>query len=347
MIADDPRWDAELLDALRRQAAHEALDEPAATLDAQRRAADAAALAGDVDGVARTDCRDRWVLARGRRVLVRVHRPRTDAVLPALVYLHGGGWVFGSLDTCDRLMRELALAGDVAVVGVDYALSPEAVFPQAAEECAAVFRQVMAEAATWGLDPQRMVLGGDSAGGNLAFATALLLRDAQADPAPDGAPEGAPDGAPDRVTGGPPDGAATQAWRALRGVLAIYPVCDSAMDSASYAEFATGYGLDAADMAWFWARYIPDQATRAAPLASVGRAALHALPPVLILAAELDVLCGEGEAMAARLREAGVAVRHEVARGAWHGFLVHSPSAALSREALSQAGDWLRERCRP
>lgn len=331
MIADDPRWDAELLDALRRQAVDQALDEPAATLDAQRRAADAAALAGDVDGVARTNCCDRWVLARGRRVLVRVHRPRTDAVLPALVYLHGGGWVFGSLDTCDRLMRELALAGDVAVVGVDYALSPEAVFPQAAEECAAVFRQVMAEAATWGLDPQRMVLGGDSAGGNLAFATALLLRDARADPAPDGAPDGAP----------------PQVWRALRGVLAIYPVCDSAMDSASYAEFATGYGLDAADMAWFWARYIPDAATRAAPLASVGRAALHALPPVLILAAELDVLCGEGEAMAARLREAGVAVCYEVARGAWHGFLGHSPSAALSRKALSQAGDWLRERCRP
>jgi acetyl esterase len=339
MIADDPRWDAELLDALRRQV----MDEPAATLDAQRRAADAAALAGDVDGVAKTDSRDRWVLARGRRVQCRVHRPRPDAVLPALVFLHGGGWVFGSLDTHDRLMRELALAGDVAVVGVDYALSPEAVFPQAAEECAAVFRQVMAEAAAWGLDPRRIVLGGDSAGGNLAFATALLLRDALSDPAPGGPPDGAPDG----PLHGAPDGVADPAWQALRGVLAIYPVCDSAMDSASYTEFATGYGLDAPDMAWFWERYVPDAATRATPLASVGRAALHALPPVLIQAAELDVLCGEGEAMAARLREAGVAVRHEVAPGAPHGFLAHSPSSARSREALAQAGEWLRERCRP
>lgn len=317
MIADDPRWDAELLDALRRQAA----DEPAGSLDVQRRAADAAALAGDVDGVARTDSRDRWVLARGRRVLVRVHRPRTDAVLPALVYLHGGGWVFGSLDTCSRLMRELALAGEVAVVGVDYALSPEAVFPQAAEECAAVFRQVRAEAATWGLDPERMMLGGDSAGGNLAFAAALLLRDG-------------------RAAGG------DDAWQALRGVLAIYPVCDAAMQDASYAEFATGYGLDAADMAWFWGCYVPDAVGRGAPLASVGRAALHGLPPVLIQAAELDVLRGEGEAMAARLREAEVAVRHEVSAGAPHGFLAHSPGAARSREALARAGEWLRERCR-
>ncbi len=335
MIANDRRWDAELLDALRRQGE----GEPFATLDAQRRAADAAALAGGVgddgDVAAMADSRDLWVLARGRRVQCRVHRPRADAALPALVFLHGGGWVFGSLDTHDRLMRELAVAGDMAVVGVDYALSPEAVFPQAAEECAAVFRQVVAEAVTWGLDPGRMVLGGDSAGGNLAFAAALLLRDA----------------AQGRASGQGEYGAANpwatvEAWQALRGVLAIYPVCDSAMDGVSYAEFAMGYGLGAADMPWFWERYIADSATRTTPLASVSRAALHGLPPVLIQAAELDVLRSEGEAMAVRLREAGVTVRHEVAAGAPHGFLSHNPAAVRSRETLALSGEWLRERCR-
>ena len=368
MIADDPRWDAELLRDMRRQEAR--ATEPDPSLDVQRRAADAAALADRAGGPAMADSRDRWVLARGRRVQCRVHRPRAGAALPALVFLHGGGWVFCSLDTHDRLMRELAAAGDVAVVGVDYALSPEAVFPQAAEECAAVFRQVLAEAAAWGLDPRRLVLGGDSAGGNLAFAAALLLRDAAGQGAPDQAGDARADGktaagatdpgatypgaadpgatdpgATDRGADDP--GAADPAWRALRGVLAIYPVCDSAMDGASYAEFAAGYGLAAADMPWFWERYIADEAARTSPLASVGRAALHGLPPVLIQAAELDVLRSEGEAMAARLAEAGVAVRHEVSAGAPHGFLSHSPSAARSREALAQAGEWLRGRCRP
>ncbi len=326
MIRDDPRWDEELLDALRR----EPEEAPAGPLDAQRRAADVSALAERAGGAAMADTRERWVLARGRRVLCRVHRPRVDAALSVLVFLHGGGWVFGSLDTHDRLMRELAAAGDVAVVGVDYALSPEAAFPQAAEECAAVFRQVAAEAGAWGLDPGRMVLGGDSAGGNLAFAAALLLRDGGAGNGPDAGPG----------RGGDP------AWGALRGVLAIYPVCDAAMAGASYAEFATGYGLDATDMAWFWARYAAEASTRAAPLASVGRAALHGLPPVLIQAAELDVLRSEGEAMAARLREAGVEVRHAVSAGTPHGFLSHAAGAARSREALAVAGDWLRARCR-
>ncbi len=318
MIVDDPRWDAELLALLRAQPE----DAPAPSLDAQRRAADAAGASENAGGPAMAETRDRWVLARGRRVLVRVHRPRADAALPGLVFLHGGGWVFGSVDTHDRLMRELAAAGDVAVVAVDYALSPEAPFPRAAEECAAVLARVAAEAAGWGLDPARLVLGGDSAGGNLAFATALLLRDGASDPE------------------------VAAAWRALRGVLAIYPVCDAAMSDASYAEFATGYGLDATDMAWFWARYVPDADARAAPLASVARAPLAGLPPVLIQAAELDVLRGEGEAMAARLREAGVEVRHATSAGAPHGFLAHMAGTARAREALALAGEWLRARCR-
>jgi acetyl esterase len=120
------------------------------------------------------------------------------------VYFHGGGWVWANVDTHDRMTREYAAAGPVAVVSVDYALSPEAKFPQAPEECAAVVRFVSAHGAEWGLDPARILVGGDSAGGNLALATALLLRD----------------------EGGP----------ALTGVLANYPVSDSRFDTPSYRE---------------------------------------------------------------------------------------------------------------
>ncbi len=147
-----------------------------------------------------------WVAARGqRRIYCRVYRPRLDSPLPVLVWFHGGGWVWASVDTHDRLCREYAAAADVAVVSVDYALSPEAKFPQAVEECAAVVRHVAEHGADWGLDGSRILLGGDSAGGNLCLATALLLRD----------------------TDGPK----------LRGIVAYYPVCDSRFDTPTYLEY--------------------------------------------------------------------------------------------------------------
>jgi acetyl esterase len=191
--------------------------------------------------------------------------------------------VWSSVDTHDRLAREYAAAGEVAVVSVDYALSPEAKFPQAVEECAAVTRHVAAHGAEWGLDPSTLLVGGDSAGGNLALATALLLRD----------------------TGGP----------ALRGIVAVYPVCDSALDTASYQEFATGHGLTHERMSFYWSVYVPHAADRHHPLAAPLRADLTGLPPVLMQLAELDVLRSEGEAMAAKLKAAGVKVDLEVFPG--------------------------------
>ena len=107
--------------------------------------------------------------ARGRRIYCRVYRPRTDKPLPVLVWFHGGGWVWASVDTHDRLCREYATAADVAVVNVDYALSPEAKFPQAVEECAAVVRHVAEHGADWGLDGSRILLGGDWRAGNCVW----------------------------------------------------------------------------------------------------------------------------------------------------------------------------------
>jgi acetyl esterase len=239
-----------------------------------------------------------------------VHRPRTDRPLPALVYFHGGGWVWGSIDTHDSAARELAAAGEVAAISVDYALSPEAKFPQALEECAAVVRHVARSGAEWGLDPSRILLAGDSAGGNLALATALLLRE----------------------TGGPK----------LAGIIAGYPVCDSRFDTPSYQEFGAGHGLTREKMAFYWSVYVPHEADRSHPLAAPLRADLTGLPPVLVLLAELDVLRSEGEALAVKLREAAVPVELDVFPGVLHGFLRATDGVQKAREAVAKAGAWMR-----
>ena len=267
-------------------------------------------------GPAMADSADRWVLARGRRVLCRVHRPCTDGALPALVYFHGGGWVWSSVDTHDRLAREYAAASGCAVVLVDYALSPEARFPRALLECAAVVRWIAAHGADWGLDGARVAVGGDSAGGNLALGTALLLRDE--------------DG---------PDLHKTP----LRGVLTSYPVCDSRFDTASYRAFGGGeYWLSEAKMRFYWSVYAGHEADRVHPLAAPLRARLEGLPPVLVFLAELDPLRSEGEAMAARLRDAGVATEFAVLPGTIHGFIRATERVAKAREAVARGGAWRR-----
>jgi acetyl esterase/lipase len=307
------RWDPEM------RAAQRAHDEAAAAyppirlelpFEPQRAINDALNLISAAGGPVMAETAERWVAARGRRIFCRLHRPRTDRLLPVLVYFHGGGWVWSSVDTHDRLAREYAAAGEMAVVSVDYALSPEARFPQALEECAAIVRHLAANAPDWGIDPKRLVLGGDSAGGNLALAAALLLRD----------------------TAGPP----------LAGILALYPVCDSALDTPSYREFAEGYTLTLAKMRFYWSVYAPREADRLHPLAAPLRADLAGLPPVLVHLAELDVLRSEGEALAAKLRAAAVPVECEIFPGMIHGFLRATGRVARAREAVAKAGAWLR-----
>ena len=209
------------------------------------------------------------------------------------------------------MTREYAAAGPVNVVSVDYALSPEAKFPQALEECAAVVGWIAEHGAEWGVNGDRIVLGGDSAGGNLALGTALLLRD----------------------SGGP----------ALKGILANYPVSDSKFDTPSYREFgAGGYGLNTQRMKFYWDVYVAHDGDRLNPLAAPLRADLTGLPPVMVLLAELDVLRSEGEALVAKLRAAGNPVESRTFSGVVHGFLRATEYVQKARDAVAAAGAWMR-----
>jgi acetyl esterase len=279
-------------------------------LDDHRRVNDTLQLVWARGGPAMAMTEDLWVFAHGRRVLCRLHRPTAAGTLPALVWFHGGGWVWSSIDTHDRLVRELAAASGLAAISVDYALSPEARFPQALLECVGVLRRLAAEADGWGIDPARIVVGGDSAGGNLALAAALMLRD----------------------EGGP----------TLGGILAVYPVTELGADTASYRDFAEGYGLTAEAMRTYRDLYLRDPGDRTNPLAAPARADLASLPPTLIQLAELDVLRCDGEILAERMRAAGVDVTLETYPGVLHGFMRLSEAVGAARTGIASAGAWLR-----
>ena len=313
-MRDWSRWDPEMAAFTVEQEKAAAAYPPVKVelpLGPHRRVNDLLGMRMAVGGPEMAETTDRWMDGTGRRIFCRIYRPIIGCVLPTLIYFHGGGWVWANVETHDRMTREYAAAGQMAVVSVDYALSPEAKFPQALLECAAVVQFIAERGDGWGLDPARILLGGDSAGGNLALATALLLRD----------------------TGGP----------ALRGVLANYPISNSRFDTPSYREFGNAdFGLSTERMAFYWSVYVPHEIDRLHPLAAPLRADLAGLPPVMVLLAELDVLRAEGEALVAKLRAAGVAVESETFTGAVHGFLRATASVQKARDAVAMAGAWMR-----
>lgn len=225
---------------------------------------------------------------------LHIVRPRSAAKpLPAVMFFHGGGWVLGEVKTHARLICEIALGVNAAVVFVSYTRSPEAHYPAAVEECFAATRYVHERAATLNIDPTRLAVAGDSSGGNLAAAVALLA-----------AKRGAP---------------------SLRLQVLLYPVLDCDFDTPSYKSFGRGFNLDRETMMWFWNHYAPDTATRVASLASPLRAAiteLSHLPPALIVTSEYDVLRDEGEAYARKLHDAGIPVTAARISGTVHGFVV-------------------------
>ncbi len=224
-------------------------------------------------------------------VPVRVYRAEGVATpAPGVVYFHGGGWVVGDLESEDNFCRALANRTDAIVVSVDYRLAPEHRCPAAAEDCYAATRWVADHGAAIGVDGTRIAIAGDSAGGNLTAVVALLARD----------------------RGGP----------SLRHQVLIYPVADHDFETQSYRDNATGYLLTRASMQWFWSHYAPDEAQRRAVHASPLRAEkLVGLPPATVITAEYDPLRDEGEAYAARLREAGVATVATRYDGQVHGFV--------------------------
>jgi acetyl esterase/lipase len=250
-------------------------------------------------------------------VQVRIVRPPDAAgTLPVILYMHGGGWVLGNAGTHDRLVRELAVGADAAVVFVEYERSPEAHYPVAIEQGYATAQWIVREGADHGLDPERMAVAGESVGGNMTAALSLMAGDR-----------------------GDVRFVHSSMW---------YPVTDAAMDTGSYEQFAEGYFLTAKAMAWFWDAYAPDVERRSEPYASPLRASdeqLAELPPTFVIVDEADVLRDEGEAYAARLRQAGVAVTTVRYDGITHDFMMLNPlsDTHATRAAIAQAVSVLRE----
>ncbi|MDI2127425.1 alpha/beta hydrolase [Yinghuangia seranimata] len=258
---------------------------------------------------------DRTVPGPDGDLPVRVYRPAgsTDAeALPAVVFLHGGGWVLCGLDTYDQTCRALANATGAVFVSVDYRLAPETRFPGAAEDAYAAYTWVRANAAELGCDPARVAVAGDSAGGNLAAAVALMARDR---------------------------GAEQPTFQLL-----MYPVLDHRRATASYTENADGYFLTAAQLAWFWAQYIGPDGDPAHPYASPGTADdLSGLAPAFVVAPELDPLRDEGVAYAERLAAAGVPAAYGVYEGMFHGSISMGALVPAAVTAFADATEALRK----
>jgi acetyl esterase/lipase len=240
-------------------------------------------------------------------VSVRILRPRgSTGPLPVIIYIHGAGWVFGNAHTHDRLIRELAVGADAAVVFPNYSLSPEAKYPTAIEESYAVAAWVAEHGAAQNLDPTRIAIAGDSVGGNMSAALTLLAKQR---------------------------GDVSFVQQVL-----FYPVTDATFDTDSYHQFAEGYFLRRDAMQWFWDQYTTDPAQRAEITASPLRASrdeLAGLPPALVITGEADVLRDEGEAYASKLRAAGVPVTAVRYQGIIHDFVMLN--ALRSTQAASAA----------
>ncbi|MCI3274105.1 alpha/beta hydrolase [Streptomyces cylindrosporus] len=249
-------------------------------------------------------------------VRARIVKPAgTTATLPVIVYIHGAGWVFGNAHTHDRLVRELAVGANAAVVFPEYDLSPEARYPVAIEQNYAVARWIVQHGATKGLDPARIAVAGDSVGGNMSAALTLMAKQRGDLP--------------------------------LLAQVLFYPVTDASFDTPSYHQFATGYFLRRDAMQWFWDQYTTDAADRAQITASPLRATpeqLTGLPPALVITGEADVLRDEGEAYANKLRAAGVPVTAVRYQGIIHDFVMLNALRAThaADAAIKQAVDTLR-----
>jgi acetyl esterase len=247
------------------------------------------------------------------KIRARVYDPGPQGSKPALIYLHGGGWTLFSIDTHDRVMREYAARAGICVVGVDYSLSPEHRFPKALDDVLATVTWLRDGGAGPAVDSSRLAIGGDSAGGNLAMAAGLALRDS-------GRAEG------------------------IKALLLNYAAFDvESSDRAIKSLGGEGNMLRHDEMLLFWRNYLrgPDDALN--PLACPMKARLSGLPPVFLTIPECDLLAEQSLAMADRLRDAGVAVRAVVYSGASHSFLEAVSVSAVADRALAEGAAWLRQ----
>ncbi len=243
-------------------------------------------------------------------VPIRIYYPSEVLPLPALVFAHGGGWIMGDLDTHDKIMRLLALRAGVAVVGIDYSLSPEQKFPVAIEESVALLATLEASGADWGLDPARLAMGGDSAGANLTLGAALSL-----EPAKPGL---------------------------LKAGLLYYGAFGLA-DSVSRRLYGgDGDGMSEKDLDFYSSNYLRGAADRDDPRRHSLRADLTGLPPLFIAAAELDPIHDDSIALAALLEARGGAHQLEIYDGVPHGFLHYSRMVDKAAKAIDDGAAFLR-----
>ena len=250
---------------------------------------------------------DREIPVGGRQVPVRVYRPAGPARPGVSVFLHGGGWVFGDLDSHDGVCRSITRRSGITTVAVHYRRAPEHPFPAGLEDAVGVVRWLAAHGAAIGVTARPLAIAGDSSGGNLAAAAALVLRD---------------------------EGDSPVAFQAL-----LYPVTDPAMNTESYRENADDPFLSADEMVWYWSQY-GGGAAPGDPRAALSAAAdLRGLPPTYLMAAGLDPLRDEGLAFAEALRRAGVPVRCREYPDMPHGFLLFAGRLSRAVEGLAEVGD--------
>jgi acetyl esterase len=257
--------------------------------------------------------RDERVFVDGGHVGIRIYRPDVSGLLPVLVYAHGGGFVFCDLDSHDGLCRNLANLIPAVVVSVGYRLAPEHRWPTAAEDLYAVTRWVSEHAGELGADAQRLAIGGDSAGGNLAAVTALMARD--------------------------------RGELSITAQLLLYPVIAAEFDTDSYRRFGAGYYNPREALQWYWDQYVPQPSDRSHPYASPLCGLLEGLPPAVMVLAGCDPLKDEGLAYADALRDAGGTVQQLFFAGGIHGFMtmpMFDIAHAARRQASRMLGELLR-----
>ena len=253
---------------------------------------------------------DRTIPGPGGPIPIRVYGPKGPEPTPVLMYMHGGGWVGGDLESHDALCRSLSNASGCTVAAIDYRLAPEHKFPAAPDDCYAALQWIAANGAEIGVDPSKLAVGGDSAGGNLTAVVAQMARDRR----------------------GP---------NILLQVM-LYPVTDHNFATMSYQQNAEGYLLTREAMVWFWNHYLRNATDGGSPVASPLRGDLANLPPAFVVTAEFDPLRDEGEAYAKKLEQAGGQVTLKRYDGMIHGFFGLATVLDQGRQGIADAAAALR-----
>lgn len=254
---------------------------------------------------------DRKISGSGPEIPVRIYTPAGPGPFPILVWYHGGGWVVGDLESADASARHLTVGAECVTVSVDYRLAPDTKFPGPADDCYDAAVWAAQNAASINGDASRLAVGGDSAGGNLAAAIALMARD----------------------RGNPP----------LAFQLLVYPVTARDFSTNSYQRNADGYLLSKDSMQWYWDHYLQSLADASNPYAApLAASDLSNLPPALVITAEYDPLCDEGEAYAQRLQDAGIPTTCTRYDGMIHGFFGMSAAIDKGKQAVDEAAAVLK-----